>query len=94
MRPVQTVESTLLLTGPEGVGDLYAQRLQDGSIASVWWLTPDERAAVAAGASIALIVKAPTHPVVMLAVVDSVGVDEDAPEQLERLEQLRRGDGS
>jgi hypothetical protein len=89
MRPVQTADTTLVLTGPDGVGDLYAQRLSDGSIASVWWLTPDERAAVAAGANVALIVAGP-HPVVMLAVVDVEGSGEDRPEILERADQLRR----
>lgn len=88
MRPVQTADSTLVLTGPPGVSDLYAQVLADGSIASVWWLTPAERAAIAAGANVALIVAGP-HPPVMLVVVDAIGVGNDRPEVLERLDQLR-----
>ena len=90
MRPIQTADSTMVMAGPEGVGDLYAQRLEDGSIASVWWLTDEERQAIADGANIALVVAAQAHPVVALCVVDVAGVDEDDPDVRARLELLRR----
>lgn len=89
MIPVRTDHTNLVLTAPEGnpeVEDLPAQRLEDGSIASVWWLTPLERDAVAAGANVALIVQGATHPPVWLTVVDQVGVGEDAPDKREHAE--------
>lgn len=50
MKPVRTATSNLVYTSPDpDVRDLYCERVASGQILSVWWLAPDERAAIAAG---------------------------------------------
>lgn len=90
MRPVRTAYTDLVYVGPTpGIADLHCQRLQPGVIRSVWHLTAEERRLIAAGANLALDVMAEPIPPVRLSVCYAVGVGEDAPEVLDRLEQLR-----
>lgn len=94
MRPVHTATSNAVLTGPPGVRDLHAERLEvDGVpwIMSVWTLTAAERAAVAAGKNIGLLIQRRDQPVVSMRIVDDQGVGEDAPEVHARLEELCEG---
>jgi hypothetical protein len=83
MRPVQFVGANMVWTGPPGVGDLHAV-IEDGDTTSVWTLTPEERAAVAAGANVALRVTG-RQPPVALYVTDVQGTGEDDPAARERL---------
>lgn len=81
--------------GPdETVGDLHAfvDRDEHGlpRTLSVWQPTDEERAAIAAGANVALRVTG-AHPPVELYVSDEQGSGEDAPELRARLEEWRRG---
>lgn len=91
MKPVRTADTNLMLTAPEGVANvdnLPAQVLEDGAIASVWWLDDDERRAIAEqGANIVLVVLGP-HPAVQMQVV--IGQPSDAPEPLIRHEQMTK----
>lgn len=91
MRPVRTAHSNLVYVGPPGVADLHCERVQRGVIRSVWHLTEEEPRAIAAGAGIALTVFREPVPPVALEVTFEQGIGEDAPEALDRLEQLRRG---
>lgn len=89
MKPVRTSASNLVYTSSDpDVRDLHCERTGPGQILSVWWLAPDERAAIAAGANIALWVLTEPIPPVVLTVTESQGVGEDAPELLARLEEL------
>lgn len=91
MRPVRTASSNFVWTGPTAdVGDLHT-KIEAGPdypiTTSVWEPTPDERAAIAGGANIALRVLG-IHPPVDLFITSEQGVGEDAPEFRERLRQL------
>jgi hypothetical protein len=92
--PVRTDESDLVYRGPTPeIRDLHCHREQLGVITSVWWLTPDERAAIAAGANLRLTIATEPIPPVTLELTDVQGIGEDAPDVLERLDHFRRGVG-
>lgn len=90
MKPVRTAESNMVYTGPSPeIGDLHCQRIRPGVINSVWWFTPEERAAIAKGANLSLTVLGEPIPPMSVNVIWSPGIGEDAPELLERVIQLR-----
>lgn len=90
MKPVRTAASNIVYVGPPGIGDLHAERIGDGPgrIRSVWHLSKAERDYIAAGGNIELEILTEPIPPVALNVTDEVGIGEDAPAALERLEQL------
>ena len=88
MKPVRTASSDLVYVGPPGVGDLHCQRVEPGRIRSVWYLSPEERRAIAEGANIALDVVTEPIPPVAVFVIDEPGIGEDDPLVLERLRSL------
>jgi hypothetical protein len=88
--PVRTARSNIVYLGPSpDVKDLHCERVRIGEIRSIWWLTPAERKAIAAGANVALSILTEPIPPVRLEVVDEQGEGEDAPAVLTRLEVLR-----
>ena len=89
MKPVRTARSNIVYVGPPGVGDLHAERVTLGLVRSVWHFTSAERRMIAAGANLALEVLTEPIPPVSLEVTEEAGEGEDAPEVLERLEQLQ-----
>jgi hypothetical protein len=91
VKPVRTKASNMVYGGPPGVADLHCERVKPGAIASVWWLTPAERAAIAKGANVRLIVLTEPVPPVGLEVVMDSGIGEDDPAVLARLERVREG---
>lgn len=89
MRPVRTAQSNMVYQGPTpDVGDLHCQRLTPGIIASVWEPSPEERARLAAGANIRLVIWGEPIPPVAVEVRDEPGVGEDAPELRARLREF------
>lgn len=88
-RPIRTGDSNMVYTGPPGVHDLHCQRIRPGLVRTVWHFTPAEREAVARGATLALEIFSEPIPPVGMAVGWEQGIGEDAPETLNRLEQLR-----
>lgn len=71
MKPRRTPTSNTVfqLAGGNEDNDLWAERLGDGSIVlSVWELSEEERAAIAACATVELIVLGGAHPPVALGV--------------------------
>jgi hypothetical protein len=90
MKPVRTATSNIVYVGPPGIGDLHAERVgtEPGRIRSVWHLSKAEREYIAAGGNIELEILTEPIPPVALNVTDAVGVGEDAPDVLERLQQL------
>ena len=94
MKPIRTPRANTLYTGSDNVGELYTERRQEGDtivVESVWHATDAERQAIAAGANILLRIHGVSVPPIALEVTDQVGEDEDAPDVLRRLEQLRGG---
>jgi len=90
MKPVRTEHSNLVYRGPTPeIMDLHCQRIERGRIRSVWYLSPEERAVIAAGGNIELEVLTEPIPPVALNVTYDQGAGEDAPEVLERLRLLR-----
>lgn len=90
MKPVRTASSNLVYRGPSPeIMDLHCERLAPGQIRSVWWFTPAEREAIAAGANLSLTILAEPIPPVALHLIRDDGVGEDAPDILARLELLR-----
>lgn len=89
MKPVRTADSNLVYTGPPGVHDLHCQRIEPGVIRTVWHFGPAEREAIAKGATLALEIFTEPIPPVRLAVGWEMGIGEDAPDVLARLERLR-----
>lgn len=96
MRPVRTARSNFVWTGPTpDVGDLHAEITRSPGemdhrmtrTRSVWEPSPEDRAAIAAGANIALDVWG-MHPPVEVSVTEERGVGEDAPELRERLREF------
>jgi hypothetical protein len=95
MKPVHTERSNFTYVGPTpDIGDLHCRVNRDpdateirsySPVESVWWLTPDEREAIANGANIMLTVQQEPLPPVRLEVTTVQGDGEDAPEVLERL---------
>jgi hypothetical protein len=70
MRPIRTVESNFTYLGPSPeVADLPGQREQ-GRFYSVWHLTDEDRAKIAAGANVELGIYCEPIPPVSMAVVD------------------------
>ena len=69
MRPVRTPESTTVYTLPGGNEDnyLYAEDIAEG-VKSVWAPTPDERALIAGGARIVLVIFGSLVPPVALTI--------------------------
>lgn len=65
MRPIRTDESNFTYRGPvPSIADLPCQRNANGGVYSVWKLSNDERALIAAGANIELgIFNEPIPPV-------------------------------
>lgn len=76
MLPVNTPDSNFLfvLEGGDESNDLPVERTRDADeqpvIRSVWGLTDEERAAIAAGANVYLVVWGMGHPPVALGVTD------------------------
>jgi hypothetical protein len=74
VRHVRTPNSTSLFRLPGGTeeNDLYVERCQDANgrtvLTSTWELDDDDRAAIAAGATIELLVWGHGHPPVAVAV--------------------------
>ena len=92
MKPVRTATSNMVYQGPTPeVSDLHCERVQLGTIRSVWWLTPVEREAIARGANIALTISTEPIPPVSLGLSFDDGVGEDSPDKLLRLHNLRLG---
>lgn len=90
VKPVRTASSNMVYTGPTPeIVDLHCERIQPGMIRSVWWFTPAERAAIANGANLSLTIHTEPIPPVALHLISDVGIGEDAPDVLERLEVLR-----
>ena len=89
VKPVRTAHSNMVYTGPPGVGDLHCQRIQPGHIRSVWQLTAEERAYIAAGGNIELDIFSEPIPPVSLNCSDEDGVGEDAPEVAARIAELK-----
>ena len=86
MQPVRTPSSNFVYVGPRPeIRDLHCQRLELGVIRSVWWFTPAERAAIAAGANLSLTIMTEPIPPVSLDLTDEQGQGEDAPDILGRL---------
>jgi hypothetical protein len=92
MRPVRTASSNMVFVGPPGVGDLHCQRLPSGAVRTIWRLTRAERDYVAATGHIELEIFAARIPPVAVNCTDEVGVGEDAPDVLDRLDTLRGSD--
>ena len=92
MKPVRTENSNLVYTAPTpDIFDLHCQRLAPGRIQTVWWLSPAEREAIAAGANVRLSILTEPIPPVSLGVTSEQGVGEDAPDVLARLDALSGG---
>jgi hypothetical protein len=90
MKPVRTEHSNLVYRGPTPeISDLHCQRLELGRIRSVWYLSPDERAVIAAGGNIELDILSEPIPPVSLNVTYEQGAGEDSPDVFERLAELR-----
>lgn len=93
MKPVRTVDTNMLYKRPADQpqhGDLPCVREGEGLITSTWWLTDDEREAIANGANIRMTQYGePIHPV-ELALTDRVGIGEDHPTILRRIEFLKQ----
>jgi hypothetical protein len=89
MRPVRTVYSDEVHTSPDpAIDDLHTTRTEHGH-QSVWIPTDEERAALAAGASVVLEVYATPHPAVSVAVgFVAELVDAESQEALERAAAL------
>lgn len=94
MKPVRTPASNFTYLSPApGISDLPCQRIDVGRIASVWWLTPAERRAIAEGANVMLIIATEPIPPVAIGVTQEQGIGEDAPAVLERVASLVEGIG-
>lgn len=91
MKPIRTASSNFVYVGPEPVMDLHCERLASGQIRSVWALTKRERAAIAFGANIVLSVLVEPIPPLRLEVAHETGIEEDAPEVLDRLDDVVNG---
>lgn len=90
MRPVRTARSNMVYVGPTpDIGDLHCQRIMPGHVRSIWRLSKAERAFVAATGHIELDLFTEPIPPVSLNCTDEVGVGEDAPEVLDRLDELQ-----
>ena len=89
MKPVRTITSNLVYTGPMGVGDLHCQRVEAGLIRSVWYPDADQRKAIAEGANVALWVYTEPIPPVAVTVTGEQGIGEDDPDALARLRILK-----
>lgn len=90
MKPVRTITSNLVYTGPPGVGDLHCQRVEPGLVRSVWYPDAMQRKAIAEGANVALWVYAEPIPPVAVTVTGEQGIGEDDPDVLARLDELRK----
>jgi hypothetical protein len=94
MRPVRTARANFVWTGPdETIGDLHSH-VEPGAagipqIETVWEPSPEERAAIAAGANISLRIMG-MQPPVIVGVTEEQGVGEDDPKYRERLREWRR----
>lgn len=94
MKAVRTATSNLVYTGPTPeIVDLHCEREAPGRVASVWWFSPADRAAIAAGANLRLTILGEPIPPVSLEVTFQVGAGEDAPEVLERIEAYQAEHG-
>lgn len=92
MKPVRTAAANMVYVGPKpGIGDLHCQRIRPGHIHTVWRLSKAEREYVAATGHIELDIWGEPIPPVALNCTDEVGIGEDAPDVLDRLEQLAEG---
>jgi hypothetical protein len=92
MRPVRTASSNLVYRGPTPeIRDLHCERIRPGQIRSVWWFSPAEREAIAAGANLSLTILGEPIPPVSVQLIELDGIGEDAPDVLTRLEQLMEG---
>ena len=95
MKPIVTARCDLVLAGPPGIGDLHGEHVRDGAlhgIRTVWRLDLEEVRGIAQGGQVRLTVWSPRHPAVSLEVTTDprdVGILEDAPDVLERLDRLR-----
>ena len=69
MKPIRTPQTTTTYVLPGGNEDnfLPAEHLDDGVVKSVWTATPEERALIAGGARIALLIWGSLVPPVALA---------------------------
>lgn len=86
MKPVRTADSNFVYTGPTpDIADLHCQREGGGVVRSIWWFTPAEREAIAAGANLSLRIMGEPIPPVQLEIVLDQGVGEDDPGVLARL---------
>lgn len=91
MKPVRTASSNLVYRSSEpDIADLHCERVRPGFIGSTWWLTPEERFAIANGMNLRLTILTEPIPPIAIGITDEQGVGEDAPETLARLELLRR----
>lgn len=89
MKPVRTARSNLVYVGPSpDIRDLHCEREVEGRITSIWWLTQHEREAIGRGANIRLTIFTEPIPPVSMGVIISPGIGEDAPDVLDRLEEL------
>ena len=92
MKPVRTASSNMVYVGPTpDIGDLHCERLQPGMVRSVWYLSRRDREAIANGANLSLTVLMEPIPPMGLNLINDAGVGEDAPDVLDRLEQLQGG---
>lgn len=86
MKAVRTADSNMVYTGPTpDISDLHCQREALGRIRSIWWFTPAEREAIAAGANLSLRIMGEPIPPVSLEIVLDQGIGEDKPDVLARL---------
>lgn len=90
MKPVCTAASNMVYTGPTpDIGDLHCQRIHPGRIRAIFHLSKAEREHIVGGGNIELEILTEPIPPMALNVTDEVGVGEDAPGVLDRLEQLQ-----
>jgi hypothetical protein len=70
MKPVRTGYTDMVYRGPNpDVGDLWCQRVEPGCIASIWEPDEEERAALAAGGRVRLVLWSEPIPPICLDVL-------------------------
>lgn len=91
MKPVRTNKSNLVYysENPE-ISDLHCQRIRVGHIRSVWRLSKEERAHIAAGGNICLDILTEPVPPLLLTTTSEDGIGEDNLAFQERIAQLKR----
>lgn len=75
MIPIKTAKSNFIYKGPSlEIGDMSCERIKKGHIRSIWVLTDDERAYIAAGGNLELDIYCEPIPPVSLNCSDEVAL--------------------